>query len=157
MRLVIICVAMLLTLAAAPAASAATPAPPSMSWLTDVRTGRHATFDRAVLDLTGGRPEFFIRVVDQLISDGSGLPVDLTGTHFLEVRLAPAAAHDYDGRSTYTGPWRFGTPDLTNVAGFAITGDFEGNLTVGLGAHHESWHRVFLLQAPTRLVIDVGQ
>ncbi|WP_309114472.1 hypothetical protein [Saccharothrix sp.] len=38
----------------------------------------------------------------------------------------------------------------------AITGDYEANLTVGLGLRVETWHRVFLLSNPTRLVIDVG-
>lgn len=124
--------------------------------LTGVRTGRHAGFDRVVLDLNGHRPEFFIRSVDQLYQDGSGHPVSLPGAYFLEVRLAPAAAHDDNGNLTYTGPRQFETPALTNVRAFAITGDFEANLTVGLGMRRDSWHRVFLLDSPTRVVIDVG-
>jgi hypothetical protein len=153
-KLAILCAATLTALAVIPAATAATvPATPE---LTSVRTGAHPDFDRVVLDLRGGRPEFFIRVVDQLIADGSGNPVSLPGNHFLELRLAPAAAHDDNGDLTYTGPRQFTTPSLSNVQAFAITGDFEANLTVGLGARHESWHRVFLLDAPTRVVIDVG-
>ncbi|MER5269068.1 hypothetical protein ABTZ99_43950 [Actinosynnema sp. NPDC002837] len=124
--------------------------------LIGVRTGRHVGFDRVVLDLDGHRPEFFIRSVDQLYEDGSGNPVSLPGAYFLEVRLAPAAAHDDNGNPTYTGPRRFETPALTNVQAFAITGDFEANLTVGLGMRRDSWHRVFLLDSPTRVVIDVG-
>ncbi|MEU4762820.1 hypothetical protein AB0H12_06175 [Actinosynnema sp. NPDC023794] len=124
--------------------------------LTGVRTGRHVGFDRVVLDLNGHRPEFFIRSVDQLYEDGSGHPVSLPGAYFLEVRLAPAAAHDDNGNLTYTGPRKFETPALTNVRAFAITGDFEANLTVGLGMRRDSWHRVFLLDSPTRVVIDVG-
>ncbi|PSL58152.1 hypothetical protein B0I31_101368 [Saccharothrix carnea] len=150
---------LVLTLAAVgvviPAASAAS----SMTQtpvLTDIRTGRHADFDRVVLDLAGHRPEFFIRCVDQLYQDGSGYPVSLPGTYFLEVRLAPAAAHDDSGNPTYTGPRQFGTPALTNVQAVAITGDFEANLTVGLGLRRDSWHRVFVLSSPTRVVIDVG-
>ncbi|MGM1064357.1 AMIN-like domain-containing (lipo)protein [Saccharothrix sp. Mg75] len=124
--------------------------------LTGIRTGRHADFDRVVLDLAGHRPEFFVRCVDQLVEDGSGNPVDLPGPYFLEVRMAPAAAHDDAGTPTYTGPRTFTTPALANVRAVAITGDFEANLTVGLGAARDSWHRVFLLDAPTRVVIDVG-
>ncbi|MEU4442043.1 hypothetical protein AB0K14_15750 [Actinosynnema sp. NPDC050801] len=140
---------------AIPAASAAT----SMTQtpvLTDIRTGRHAGFDRVVLDLDGHRPEFFIRSVDQLYYDGSGHPVSLPGSYFLEVRSAPAAAHDDNGNLTYTGPRQFTTPALTNVQAVAITGDYEANLTVGLGMRRDSWHRVFLLDSPTRVVIDVG-
>ncbi|MFJ6672426.1 hypothetical protein ACIQMJ_15070 [Actinosynnema sp. NPDC091369] len=124
--------------------------------LTGIRTGRHVDFDRVVLDLVGSRPEFFVRCVDQLRYDGSGEPVPLPGAYFLEVRLAPAAAHDDAGNPTYTGPRQFGTPGLTNVQAVAITGDFEANLTVGLGLRSDSWHRVFLLDSPTRVVIDVG-
>ncbi|WP_443706258.1 AMIN-like domain-containing (lipo)protein [Saccharothrix luteola] len=137
---------------AASAASSMTQTPV----LTGVRTGRHVGFDRVVLDLVGHRPEFFIRNVDQLYEDGSGHPVSLPGPYFLEVRLAPAAAHDDNGNLTYTGPRKFETPALTNVRAFAITGDFEANLTVGLGMRRDSWHRVFLLDSPTRVVIDVG-
>lgn len=124
--------------------------------LTNIRTGRHAGFDRVVLDINGHRPEFFIRCVDRLYQDGSGNPVTIAGTYFLEVRLAPAAAHDDYGNSTYPGPRQFGTPALTNVQAVAITGDFEANLTVGLGMRRDSWHRVFVLDSPTRVVIDVG-
>lgn len=146
--------------AAVPAASAASAgSAASMTQtpvLTGIRSGRHADFDRVVLDLSGHRPEFFIRSVDQLYYDGSGLPVSLPGAYFLEVRLAPAAAHDDNGNPTYTGPRQFGTPALTNVQAVAITGDYEAYLTVGLGMRRDSWHRVFLLDAPTRVVIDVG-
>ncbi|MEV8440861.1 hypothetical protein AB0425_26085 [Actinosynnema sp. NPDC051121] len=125
--------------------------------LTGIRTGRHVDFDRVVLDLDGSRPEFFVRSVDRLHYDGSGNPVPLPGAYFLEVRLAPAAAHDDNGNPTYTGPQQFDTPALTNVQAVAITGDFEANLTVGLGMRRDSWHRVFLLDSPTRVVIDIGR
>lgn len=146
----------LLTVAAAiPAASAAQPAP-SIPELTGIRVGRHADFDRVVLDLRGGRPEFFVHQVPQLIADPSGMPVSVPGNYFLEVRLSPAAAHDLNGNSTYTGSRNFPTPSLTNVRGVAITGDFEAQLTVGLGSTNDRWHRVSLLDAPTRVVIDIG-
>ncbi|MEJ2856316.1 MULTISPECIES: AMIN-like domain-containing (lipo)protein [unclassified Saccharothrix] len=139
--------------AAVPAAATTTPVVPE---LTNIRVGAHDTFDRVVLDLNGSRPEFFIRCVDQLYYDGSGLPVSMPGSTFLEVRSFPAAAHDEWGNPTYTGPRQFTTPSLSNVQAVAITGDYEGNLTIGLGMRQETWHRVFLLSSPTRLVIDVG-
>ncbi|ONI88374.1 hypothetical protein ALI22I_18585 [Saccharothrix sp. ALI-22-I] len=137
---------------AASAASSMTQTPV----LTNIRTGRHADFDRVVLDLNGHRPQFFIRCVDQLIYDGSGYPSSLPGNYFLEVRSTPAQAHDDNGNPTYTGPRSFETPALTNVQAVEITGDYEANLTVGIGMRRDSWHRVFLLDAPTRVVIDVG-
>ncbi|MEU4744771.1 hypothetical protein AB0G02_30505 [Actinosynnema sp. NPDC023658] len=153
--LVLTLTAVAVAIPAASAASAAS-AQSQIPVLTGIRTGRHADFDRVVLDLAGPRPEFFVRSVAQLHYDGSGLPVPLPGAYFLEVRLAPAAAHDDLGNRTYPGPDQFDTPALTNVQAVAVTGDFEANLTVGLGSRRDSWHRVFLLDSPTRVVIDVG-
>ncbi|XVV02188.1 AMIN-like domain-containing (lipo)protein [Actinosynnema sp. CA-248983] len=153
-KLVVLALAFVAVGAAVPAAASATA--PTIPELTNIRVGRHATFDRVVLDLRGPRPEFFIRCVDQLHYDGSGEPVSMPGSTFLEVRSFPAAAHDENGNMTYTGPRQFTTPSLNNVRAVAITGDYEANLTVGLGIRVETWHRVFLLSSPTRLVIDVG-
>ncbi|MFD1149272.1 AMIN-like domain-containing (lipo)protein [Saccharothrix hoggarensis] len=165
-KLALLALAMVAVGVVVPAASASTSASTSalsagMSMtqtpvLTGIRSGRHADFDRVVLDLSGHRPQFYIRCVDRLVEDGSGNPVPLPGSYFLEVRSAPAAAHDDNGNSTYTGPRKFETPALANVQAVAITGDFEANLTVGLGLRRDSWHRVFLLDSPTRVVIDVG-
>ncbi|GAA0231282.1 hypothetical protein GCM10010492_32390 [Saccharothrix mutabilis subsp. mutabilis] len=152
-KLVVLALALVAVGVAVPAAATAGPTTPE---LTGIRVGRHDAFDRVVLDLNGPRPEFFIRRVDQLHHDGSGAPVSLPGSTFLEVRSFPAAAHDDSGNPTYTGPRQFTTPSLVNVQAVAITGDFEANLTVGLGMRRESWHRVFLLSGPTRVVIDVG-
>jgi len=67
-----------------------------------------------------------------------------------------AAAHDDAGNSTYTGPQKFRTRNLRNVMAVAVTGDFEGMLSIGLGTRYRSWVRVFTLGSPTRVVIDVG-
>ncbi|GGP48132.1 hypothetical protein GCM10010185_20050 [Saccharothrix coeruleofusca] len=152
MSLALACVAAAVLLPAASAGGAT----PQVPLLTDIRVGRQASFDRVVLDLDGRRPEFFIRSVDQLFYDGSGLPVVIDGNHFLQVTSTPAAAHDDSGNPSYHGPHQFTTPSLANVQAVAITGDFEGHLTVGLGMRDDSWHRVLVLDNPTRVVIDVG-
>lgn len=137
--------------AAAPASAASTPV------LTGIRTGLHTGFDRVVLDMTGPRPgELSYQHVDELIADGSGEIVWLTGEQFVDVRVSPAAAHDEAGNSTYPGPTKFRTRNLRNVMAVAVTGDFEAVLSIGLGTRHRSWVRVFALTAPTRVVIDVG-
>ena len=125
--------------------------------LTNVRVGAHATYDRIVLDFAGPRPgETFGDVVPELFYDGSGKPVDLPGTYFYQVVTRPAAAHDDNGNPTYTGSRKFTTPQLSNVQAFAITGDFEGQLTVGLGYRRATWQTVTVLENPTRVVIDIG-
>ena len=125
--------------------------------LTNVRVGAHATYDRIVLDFTGPKPTIpFAQVVPELVYDGSGKPVDLPGTFFYQVVAWPGAAHDDNGNPTYTGSRKFTTPQLANVQGFAITGDFEGQLTVGLGYRRATWQTVTVLENPTRVVIDIG-
>ncbi|MGH2769404.1 MAG: AMIN-like domain-containing (lipo)protein [Actinomycetota bacterium] len=125
--------------------------------LTNIRTGRHDTFDRVVLDFNGVQPGATFELVDELIEDGSGEVVWLTGCQFVAVRAEPAAAHDEAGNPTYTGPRKFRTRNLVNVMAVAITGDFEAVLGVGLGLRHTADVKVFTLTGPTRVVIDVSR
>jgi len=140
--------------AATPAASSATV--PTNPALTNIRTGLNNGFDRVVLDLTHGQPSVSYSNVDELIADGSGEVVWLTGEFFVSVVATPAGAHDDNGNRTYTGPEKFRTRNLRNVMAVALTGDFEGYLSVGLGIRYQSWVRVFTLTNPSRIVIDVG-
>ncbi|WNV89835.1 hypothetical protein [Umezawaea sp. Da 62-37] len=137
--------------------STASATPDAKPLLTNVRVGAHATYDRIVLDFTGPAPDGTAGdVVPELIADGSGKHVDLAGTYFYQVRTWTAAAHDDNGNATYTGSRKFETPSLSNVQAFAITGDFDGQLTVGLGYRRATWQSVTVLTNPTRVVIDIG-
>lgn len=135
--------------------AAAQPAP-TVPVLTAIRTGQHPGFDRIVLDLSGPAPAVTKRWVDELIADGSGNIVWLTGEFFVEVVTSPAAAHNDAGKPTYRGAQKFRTRNLRNVMAVAITGDYEANLSVGLGTRKRTWLRTFTLTSPTRVVIDVG-
>ncbi len=140
--------------AATPAASSATvPTNPAM---TNIRTGLNNGFDRVVLDMTHGQPTVNYSYVDELIADGSGDIVWLTGESFVSVVATPAGAHDDNGNRTYTGPEKFRTRNLRNVMAIALTGDYEAYLSIGLGIRYQSWVRVFTLTSPSRIVIDVG-
>jgi hypothetical protein len=135
--------------------AAAQPAP-TIPVLTSIRTGQHPGFDRIVLDLSGPPPTVTNRWVDELIADGSGEIVWLTGEFFVEVVANPAAAHDDNGNPTYPGPQKFRTRNLRNVMAVAITGDYEAYLSIGLGIRTRTWVRTFTLTSPTRVVVDVG-
>lgn len=139
---------------------AAAPAPATAQLtpvLTGIRTGLHPGFDRIVLDMSGPRTmTTTYRYTDELIADGSGEVVWLTGADFVEVVVHGAAAHDDAGNMTYLGADKFRTRNLTNVMAVAITGDFEATLSIGIGTRHRGWVRVFTLGSPTRVVIDVG-
>lgn len=140
----------------APAADAQVPGPGQ--GLTNIRVGRHATYDRIVLDFRGPAPSSWHAAwVRALVADPSGKRVVLPGRAFLSVTARPASARDVNGHRTYLGPNSFRTPQLDNVRAVAITGDFERVLSIGVGARHRSWVHVFRLAAPNRLVVDIGR
>ena len=130
---------------------AKTSAPLTSGRVYGVRAGRHACFDRLVLDMTGPAPGFDVRYVTTVLSDGSGFPVPVTGG----ARLAVVA---HKGATS--------VPSMPSVAGFTTfrqvkwAGSFEGYTTLALGVRARLPHRVFTLyDASTnrsRLVVDVA-
>ena len=148
--------AAVLTTGAVSAQSAQSPAP-DIPMLAGIRTVTHSTFDRIVLDFSGPRPQVSSRFVDKLVRDGSGEIEELPGAAFAEIRMTPAQAHDFAGNSSYPRPRRFRTANLNNVTAIAITGDYEAYLSVGVGMGKQTWVNAFTLDAPTRVVIDVGR
>jgi hypothetical protein len=137
----------------------------------DVRSGRHACFDRLVVDLAGREPGFTVRYVGQVTEDGSGRVVRLRGGARLQVTVY-APAYDADGDPTYTpanrreltGPFPPTDPHI-GVTGYrtfrqvAWAGTFEGSTTAGLGVRARLPFRVLQLPGPgtgSRVVIDVA-
>ena len=126
--------------------------------LSNIRTGQHNGFSRVVLDMSGLPTEYRVREVTGVANCGSGNPISMPGSNeILEVTLIGAAAHDENGNPTYTGSRNFATPGLSNINRVAFTCDFEATLGIAVGyGNGNSWHRVFTLTSPNRLVIDVG-
>jgi hypothetical protein len=123
------------------------------SALTNIRVGRHATFDRVVLDFRGPVPSAFRGTwTATLIADPSGKRISLPGNTFVRVVTQQAT-----GAPTYRGPTTFTTPRLRNVRAVTVAGDFEAVLSIGIGLRHRTWLHVFTLANPSRLVIDVGR
>ena len=133
--------------------------------VTDVRAGRHACFDRLVVDLRGPAEPvgYTVRYVDAVHQPGSGWHVPLEGGAALEV-VVTAPAYDEHGQPTYLPGDRHeavdvdGFPTLRQVA---LAGSFEGQTTLGVGTRARLPFRTFtLLGAPgddaVRLVIDVA-
>ena len=131
--------------------------PGSTGVVTDVRTGRHACFDRLVLDVSGDVNGYFVRYVEQVRRDGSGALVPLRGGARLEVIVtAPPIATD---------AWLLPNGELLDPSGYrtfrhlAWAGSFEGQSTFGLGVRARLPFRVFTLQGPgtgSRMVVDVA-
>lgn len=130
--------------------------------ITNVRTGRHACFDRLVVDLRGKRANYSVRYLKSVPNQGEGAPIPLRGGAKLEIVLKAPAYDVNTGAQTY----HFDNPkELTNVTGFstlrqvAFGGSFEGHTTIGLGVRARLPMRAFVLNGPgvgSRVVIDVA-
>jgi hypothetical protein len=131
--------------------------------LSNVRSGRHACFDRLVLDVAKvpRSLSYDVRYVTTVREDGSGKAVPLKGDADLRIILR-APAYDSQGRATYTPRSRTNLVDVTGYSTFrqvAWAGSFEGQTTIGLGVRARLPMRVFVLDGPgdgARLVIDVA-
>ncbi|NIK58705.1 AMIN-like domain-containing (lipo)protein [Kribbella shirazensis] len=130
--------------------------------ITNVRSGRHACFDRLVIDLRGRAPGYDVRYVQNVYTDGEGRLVPLRGGAKLQVIVRAPAYDSNTGKSTYTPANR---RELTNVSGYstfrqvAFAGSFEGQTTIGVGVRARLPFRVFTLAGPgtnSRLVVDVA-
>ncbi|WP_455770675.1 AMIN-like domain-containing (lipo)protein [Streptomyces chartreusis] len=130
--------------------------------LTNVRTGRHACFDRMVVDVPGaGSSElgYSVRYVSRLYQDGSGRQITVGGGAVLEVRVT-APAYDPDtGKPTYPAKagQRLTGVNLTGYRTFRdarFVGSFEGDTQIGLGVRARLPFRVWV--ASGRVVIDVA-
>ncbi len=125
--------------------------------LVDVRFARHEGFDRIVFEFQGGLSGYRIQYVDPpILADPSGFTVEIAGNAFLSVRFEPAAAHDPDtGTPTYTGPLEIAA-GLSSLLEAERTGDFEAVLSWALGLSQEVDFRVYALENPLRVAIDVA-
>ena len=129
------------------------------SYLTDLRAGRHACFDRLVVDVAGEARGYDVHY-GAVAREGSGTPVPLRGTDLHVV--VQSRAYDDNGAATYDPPR---DSEAVDVAGFrtfrqvAWAGSFEGQSTIGLGVRARLPFRVTVLDGPgtgSRVVIDVA-
>ena len=135
--------------------------------LNGVRSGRHACFDRLVIDVGGQDISFGsydVRYVPQVYSDGKGDAVPVRGAADLQI-IVRAPAYDDRGNATFTPA---DPREVVNVAGYrtfrqlAWAGSFEGQTTMALGVRARLPFRVFTLEGTPnsgdtpRLVIDVA-
>ncbi|WP_236827286.1 MULTISPECIES: GerMN domain-containing protein [unclassified Blastococcus] len=123
--------------------------------VTDVRAGRQAGFDRVVLEVAGaGLPGWAARYVPDPLSAGSGLPVDVAGDAVLQLVLTGVGLPGDTGVAPYAGPDPV-VLDGPAVREVVIDSVFEGQLVAFLGTAGERPFRVYRLQSPNRVVIEV--
>ncbi|HEX2356214.1 MAG TPA: hypothetical protein VHI50_07100 [Micromonosporaceae bacterium] len=111
------------------------PAPP-LPYLEAIGAGDHPEGDPAYARMTftfrGAFPSYRFGYVREVLSEGSGERVALSGNAFLQVRFSQAQAHDEAGGSSVE---RSPAPrlGLGPLVSYGFGGDFEGYLTYGLG------------------------
>jgi hypothetical protein len=128
--------------------------PVGSATLTGLRAGHHASFDRVVFQLDGPIPSYYsVRYLPVVRLDGSGAPLRLRGTAFLEV-VVRAPTHDQDYRPVLR-PTRL-RPDFPALREVHAPGSFEGQTTAGIGVTQQVGFRVLELTSPTRIVIDLA-
>jgi hypothetical protein len=123
--------------------------------LTDVRGGRHACYDRLVLDFKGKSNYFHVEYVAKVPDDYTGLDLPERGS--AQLRIASDNSGHYDD-STYHPA---NTRELVNVDGWQTFRQvvLMGGIDVLLGLRARLPFRVFYLDGPgagSRLVIDVA-
>ena len=125
--------------------------------VTDIRTGRHEGFDRVVFEVGGtGTPGWDVRYVDQASSQGSGDPVDVAGEAVLQVTLT-GAGYPYDtGVEEYAGPDPLPGQGTATVTEVAFDATFEGTTVAFIGTSGQAPFRVYLLEDPSRIVVEVA-
>ncbi|GIH95785.1 GerMN domain-containing protein [Planobispora siamensis] len=127
---------------------------PTVPTLVDVRAAHHPGLDRLVFEFRGPVPaRYSARYVKQLIGDPSGRPVRAVGDALLKVRFTKATGHDGNG-ATY-GPARR-TYSLPGVVQVVSTGDDEAVLSFGVGLAKRTPYRVYALNRPSRVVVDIS-
>ena len=117
--------------------------------VTAYRAGRHACYDRLVVDTTGSTAGYSVGYVSTVTAEGSGKPVPVAGGARLQVTTLKSVTR---------------APAMPSVAGFttfrqvAWAGSFEAHTTVGLGVRARLPFRAFTVTDATgsRLVIDVA-
>lgn len=130
-------------------------APLTSGLVADLRTGRHACFDRLVFDIGDGSGEvgYDVRYVSKVTNPASGMTVPVAGGAKLQITIHAPADQQYPvgGSSTFNGWGSF--RQVTWVS------SFEGLTDVGLGVRARLPMRVFTLPHAAggeRLVIDVA-
>jgi hypothetical protein len=124
--------------------------------VTEIRTGRHDGFDRVVFEVAGtGHPGWDVRYVDEASGQGKGDNIPVEGRAILQVTITgvgyptETGIEEYDGSANLPGN---GTEIVTEVVWDTT---FEGTSVAFVGTTEQTPFRVYLLEAPVRVVLDV--
>lgn len=137
--------------------------------LRDVRAASRSGFDRLVIEFAapsqpppipvaaGTLPEYQLNRVSRLVRDASGEPVQIQGRDLYSLVFRGARGFEMVGENpvkTYASADEI-KPNLKILKEVEKIGDFEANLSFGLGLAEPRCPRVAELKNPLRLVIDI--
>jgi hypothetical protein len=124
--------------------------------VSDIRVGRQDGFDRVVFEVGGtGTPGWDVRYVDAASSQGSGKPVDVAGDALLQVTLS-GVGYPYDtGVQEYSASGPLSAAGTEAVTEVVYDATFEGTTVAFVGTTARTPFRVYLLENPTRVVLEV--
>ena len=125
--------------------------------VSDIRIGRHDGFDRVVLEVGGqGQPGWDVRYVGQASSQGKGEAVEVAGDAVLQVTLTGAGYSYNTGIEEVAWGRRVSVEDTEAVTEVVFDATYEGTTVAFVGTRSEAPFRVYLLDAPTRVVLEVA-
>jgi len=129
------------------------PIVPPVPVLQHIRYAAHPLerYDRIVFDFGHALPGYTIRYVSEVRTDASDQTVAVPGRRFLLIVFTPAQAHDDEGDVTVSGTHH---ADLPAIRGYAVTGDFEGHVSVAIGLDRVAGFRTGEL--PHRVYVDIA-
>jgi len=126
------------------------------TYLTAVRTGKQAGYDRVVFQFSGGLPAVTAERVTAVYADPKGTRISLPSRSYLHVVFRGASANcPQPAHRTWTGPAVL-TPGYPQLLAVKAAGDFEGYLSFGLGLAAPGPYHVSTMTGPDRVVIDVS-
>jgi hypothetical protein len=118
-----------------------------------MRTGTHPGYDRVTITFSNGLPSGGVHLAPQagttFTASPSGQQLVLKGSNGILVVI-----HGSDLHTSYSGSIDFVTGYAT-MAEVRRVEDFEGVVQLGIGINGAACYRAFLLDSPTRLVIDI--
>ncbi|HXN91555.1 MAG TPA: hypothetical protein VN906_08725 [Candidatus Sulfotelmatobacter sp.] len=116
------------------------------------RVGEQPGYDRFVLQMDSIVPQYTVkRQATAVFTQGaSGQTVQLSGSAGILITVKSAT-----GASTFTGPRYFVQADYQVLKEARETQDFEGTVSWGLGLSRSVCMRVFTLNDPARLIVDL--
>jgi hypothetical protein len=123
----------------------------------DIRLGRQDGFDRVVFEVGGtGTPGWDVRYVDAASSQGSGKKIDVAGNAVLQVSLT-GIGYPYDtGVAEYSADGPLTASGTASVTEVVYDATFEGTAVAFVGTNSQAPFRAYLLQNPTRVVLEVA-